>query len=60
MKLSQAEYTGEVLRRFNMVDAKPVNVPLGGQFRLSKGQESKTDYEKALMLKVPYASAVVA
>ena len=28
-----------------MVDAKPVNVPLGGHFNLSKAQESKTEYK---------------
>ena len=58
MKLSQAEYIEKVLRRFNMVDVKPVNVPLGGHFKLSKAQEPKTEDEKALLSKVLYASAV--
>jgi len=41
-----------------MLDAKPVNVPLGGHFKLSKAQELKTEDEKALMSNVLYASAV--
>ena len=41
-----------------MVDAKPVNIPLRGHFKLLKAQESKTENEKALMSKVPYASAM--
>ena len=41
-----------------MVDAKPMNDQLGGHFRLLKAQKSKTDDEKALMSKVPYALAV--
>ena len=40
-----------------MVDAKPVNVSLGGHFKLSKAQEPKTD-EKSLMSKVSYASTM--
>ena len=41
-----------------MLDAKPVNVLLGGHFKLSKAQELKTEDEKALMSNVLYASAV--
>ena len=41
-----------------MSDAKPVNVPLGGHFKLSKVQTPKTEDEKALISKVPYASSV--
>jgi len=42
-----------------MSDAKPVNVPLGAHFKLSKTQTLMTEDEKALMSEVPYASAVV-
>ena len=35
LKISQVEYV-EVLKRFNMSDAKPVNIMLGGHFKLSK------------------------
>jgi len=41
-----------------MLDAKPVNVLLGGRFKLSKAQELKTKDEKTLMSNVLYASAV--
>ena len=57
-KLSQAKYIEKVLRRFNMVDAKHVNISLEGQFKLSKAPESKTKDEKALMSKMPYALTV--
>ena len=58
MKLSQAEYIGKVLRRFNVVDAKHVNVSLRDHFKLSKAQEPKTEDEKAFMWKVLYVSVV--
>ena len=35
LKISQVKYV-EVLKRFNMSDAKPVNIMLGGHFKLSK------------------------
>jgi len=41
-----------------MADAKPVNVSLGGHFKLSEAQTLTTEDEKALMSEVPYASAV--
>ena len=58
MKVSQTEYMKKVLKRFNMADAKPVNVPLGGHFKLSEAQTPTTEDEKALMSEVPYASVV--
>ena len=58
LKLSQAEYIEKVLKRFNMEDANPVNIPLGGYFKLSKAQEPTSEDEKILMSNVPYASAV--
>ena len=36
MRISQAEYVKKVLKRLNIAYAKPVNVPLGGHFKLSK------------------------
>ena len=47
-----------VLRRFNTVHAKPVNIPLNDHFKLSKAQKLKTIDEKALISKVSYASTV--
>ena len=58
MKVSQTEYVKNVLKRFNIVDVKLVNVPLGGHFKLSEVQTPKTKDKKALMSKVLYASAV--
>ena len=49
MKVLQVEYVKKVLKRFNMADAKPVNVPLGGHFKLSKAQTPMTENEKTLM-----------
>ena len=49
-------YAEKMLKRFNMSDAKPVNIPLRGHFKLSKAHAPTTEYEKALMSKVPYAS----
>ena len=46
------------MKRFNIADAKPVNVPLGGHFKLSEAQILTTKDEKALMSEVSYASAV--
>jgi len=48
----------KVLKKFNISDAKPVNVPLGGQFKLSKAQAPTMEDEKALTSEVPYASVV--
>jgi hypothetical protein len=58
LKLSQDEYIGKVLKRFNMEGAKPVSTPLAGHFRLAKGQSPSTQEERNAMTKVPYASAV--
>jgi len=58
LKISQAEYVEKVLKRFNMSDAKPVNVPLGGHFKLSKAHAPTMEDNKALMSEVPYASAI--
>ena len=55
MKLSQAEYNENVWKRFNMVDAKPVNILVRGHFKLSKAQEPKAEDDKALISKVSYA-----
>ena len=57
MNVSQAEYVKKVLKRFNMADAKPKNVPLEGHFKLSEAQTPMTEDKKALMLELPCASA---
>ena len=40
------------------MDAKPINILLGGHFKLLKTQEPKTEDKKALMSNLPYASSV--
>ena len=42
LTLSQGEYIGKVLERFNMQDAKPVSTPLATNFKLSKEMCPKT------------------
>jgi len=58
LKLSQEEYVGKVLKRFNMEGAKPVSTPLAGHFKLAKRHSPSTQEERDAMAKVPYASAV--
>ena len=58
LKLSQSEYVKKVFSKFNMNEAKPVNIPLGSHFKLNKEQSPKTEEEMDHMSKVPYASAI--
>jgi hypothetical protein len=58
LQLSQEEYIDRILKRFSMSNAKPVSTPLASHFRLSKDQSPKTEEEKDIMAKVPYASAI--
>ncbi|CAA7015031.1 unnamed protein product [Microthlaspi erraticum] len=53
--LSQSGYLGKVIKRFNMAEAKTVNTPMGGHFKLSAVSDASecVDTEK-----VPYSSAV--
>jgi len=41
-----------------MQNAKPLNIPLAGHFKLSKEMYPKAQEEMDYMSKVPYASAV--
>lgn len=56
--LSQEKYVERVIKRFNMYNAKPVNIPLANHFKLSKNScpSSKKEIEK--MSLIPYSSAV--
>ena len=58
LKLSQSEYVKKVLSRFNMNEAKPMSIPLGSHFKLSKEQSPKTEEERDYMSKMPYALAI--
>ena len=56
--LSQERYIEKLLERFNMKNAKPVNSPLAGHFKLSSQQCPTSKEDQAEMSKIPYASAV--
>ena len=60
LKVSQSEYVKKVLKRFNMMDAKPVNVPLRSHFKLSQAPTLTMEDEEDLMSEVTYALAIVA
>ncbi|KAH9697781.1 Integrase catalytic domain-containing protein [Citrus sinensis] len=56
--VSQERYILKVLDRFDILDAKSVQTPLGSQFKLSKVQAPVTNQDKFMMSEVPYAQAV--
>ena len=58
LQLSQKEYIEKILERFNMQDAKPVNTPLGSQFKLSSKDSPNSTAEREKMKNIPYASAI--
>ncbi|KAH9686485.1 Integrase catalytic domain-containing protein [Citrus sinensis] len=56
--VSQERYILKVLDRFDMLDAKSVQTPLGSQFKLSKVQAPVRNQDKSMMSEVPYAQAI--
>jgi hypothetical protein len=56
--MSQEKYIGDILKRFNMEDCKPVGTPMDTSIKLTKDMEPQTEQEKLEMKKVPYRSAV--
>ena len=56
--LSQKEYAGKVIRKFNMTNSKPVKTPLGQHFKLSSVQCPETEEERKEMNCIPYANAI--
>ena len=56
--LSQEKYVERVLKRFNMDKAKPVSIPLGNHFKLSKSMCPSSRKEIEEMEAIPYSSAV--
>ncbi|GAA0155215.1 hypothetical protein LIER_12992 [Lithospermum erythrorhizon] len=58
LRLTQEEYLKKVIKRFNMLDAKPVSTPIAAHFQLLVEQSLETENELMYMDKVPYASAV--
>ncbi|CAM8975579.1 unnamed protein product [Rhodiola kirilowii] len=58
LKLHQRPYLEKIVSKFSSLDCKPVQVPLGPYFILSKSQSAKSDVEFAKMENVPYANAI--
>ena len=56
--LSQESYIKRILERFNMKETKPVTMPLGGHFKLSKKSCPSTEETKKKMPAIPYSSAI--
>ena len=51
LAFSQNEYIQEVLKRFNMHNAKPVSTPFASHFKLSKEMSSRTQEDMDYMFK---------
>ena len=51
--LSQKNYVRKVLKRFNMVEVRPITTPLAGHFKLSAKQCPQSSEEKEEMSLVP-------
>ena len=58
IRISQAKYIEDVLRKFNMHDCKAIGTPLDANTRLSKSMSPKSHEEADEMKGVPYQSAV--
>jgi len=58
IELSQQAYVNQLLKRFNLQDAKPVTTPLSSGVRLTQDDSPITNKEKSDMANVPYASLV--
>eukprot|EP00249_Psilotum_nudum_P008877 c21567_g2_i1 orf=70-546(+) len=56
--LSQKEYIGKVLQRFNMEKGKAIGTPLPPHVKLRQEDIPKSKEELAEMANIPYASAV--
>ena len=58
MTLCQADYIEKVLQYFSMENAKVINTPLPGYFKLTKEMCPKTQEDEDKMSKVPYVLVV--
>ncbi|GAA0155170.1 hypothetical protein LIER_12955 [Lithospermum erythrorhizon] len=56
LKLTQELYLKKVIKRFNMLNAKPVSTPLATHFQMSKEQSPLIEEEMMNMDKVSYSS----
>ena len=58
LRLSQASYTEEVLHRFAMETANPIETPMTPNTRLDINDDGPTEAEVKFMARVPYRQAV--
>lgn len=56
--LSQNDYLEKVIKRFSIIEAKLVQVPLAAHFKFTMSQSPTTEKEVKDMLNVPYANAI--
>ena len=56
--LHQSSYVLKVLKRFGMHDSKPISLPLGNHFILSKDKSPTNEEEDEYMSKIPYSNAI--
>lgn len=57
-KAMSEKYLEQVLRTFNMSEAKAVVTPIGAQYKLRSLNEEELRTEKELLSEIPHASAV--
>jgi hypothetical protein len=58
INLSQQAYIGQLLKRFNLQDVKPVMTPLSSGICLTQDNSPTTEEEKRDMADVPYTSLI--
>ncbi|GJS54337.1 retrotransposon protein, putative, ty1-copia subclass [Tanacetum coccineum] len=58
LRVSQSGYVSKILNNFRIDNEKSVQIPLGGQFKLSLKDYPVREYDVERMSKVPYANAV--
>ncbi|GAB2296660.1 hypothetical protein Dimus_038434 [Dionaea muscipula] len=58
IRLHQTSYLKKVCIKFDMLNCKPVHIPLAAHFILSKAQSPKNESEKIKMESVPYLNAI--
>jgi len=58
LKLNQKHYIQNVLKKYNMVDCKPIDMPFASRLKLTLDMSPWTNEEKLAMEDVPYQSAV--
>ena len=58
LKLVQTDYVDKVIKKYQVLDARSVSIPLASHFKLSKEHLPKTEQEKKEMSRIPYANIV--